>query len=545
MQKAELEEKKLSLGEGTYFLGESNGESTLYVRRCYVDLLKTILDQFKAQDLQRVLIVGNPGIGKSWFLFYILKVLIQHGSLCTIFQTQNGHWWAFHANGSVQYGTSQGSIPLELLEDENTWYLADTLEPVGSAKTIFVSSPCKEHYKEFQKRRNTITRFMPIWTLSELEECSGITNPQQPLSEVRRLFARWGGIARFVLEKQDDVNQALLDQAIVASNLQSIKRSVGELDTPDTNSHKVLHMVVDSTYKKYKMQLASKYVATKIFELFEENNRQEVLKFISSDSVDPRTKSLRGDLFEGYSHNQFIQGGTFKIRNLDTGEESELTLQSRNLRKFIACEDLGYLRPGMYAVPESTIFETVDSVILAPNYFFQMTVSQEHAISASGLRKLLSCVPSCKDLCFVVPPAVYPDFKKQAFNPASETFPTVTQHVLQMPLKGLPIHGPVIQLPHKPKITKQASTDLNPQIHCMAPTSKNTPCCKLKGSCPVTEHIEFRQKNAKRKAESEMTEVEYKYRHKDVDDVNDMDEENKDESDGESDGYCSEFLTED
>jgi len=142
--------------------------------------------------------VGNPGIGKSWFLFYTLKRLADNGAKTIVYQNRKiTDWYALHcekipfflllvfvisltfpliiiyryvfrSDGTVQRG--QKEIPSELLDDTDTWYLVDTKEPNNcKAKVIMVSSPCREHYKDYQKRRTTLTRFMPVWSFDELK----------------------------------------------------------------------------------------------------------------------------------------------------------------------------------------------------------------------------------------------------------------------------------------------------------------------------------------------------------------------------------------
>jgi hypothetical protein len=152
-----------------------------------------------------------------------------------------------------------------------------------------------------------------------------------------------------------------------------------------------------------------------------------------------------------------------------------------------------------------------------------------------------------QNLCFVVPPAVYPDFKKQAYSPAIDTFGAVTQYVLEMPLEGLTVENPVIQLPRAPKAKKQApTTHLDPQTHCMAPTAKNKLCSKPKNSCPVPWHALFRRRAAKRKAEecdSDEDMIEVDSAKGDEEDADEEDEDEGDEDEEDSDGYQSEFLT--
>ena len=56
---------------GTYFLGEAELGSTLYVREAYI-ALEAKLEVLKKRGTAHVVISGNPGLGKSWFALYML-----------------------------------------------------------------------------------------------------------------------------------------------------------------------------------------------------------------------------------------------------------------------------------------------------------------------------------------------------------------------------------------------------------------------------------------------------------------------------------------
>ena len=56
---------------GTFFLGNPDLGSTLYVREAYTALHKK-LEERKKEGIAHVVISGNPGLGKSWFALYML-----------------------------------------------------------------------------------------------------------------------------------------------------------------------------------------------------------------------------------------------------------------------------------------------------------------------------------------------------------------------------------------------------------------------------------------------------------------------------------------
>lgn len=122
---------------------------------------------------QYSLIVGNPGIGKSWFLFYLMKLLLEKGET-VIYQRHTMDYWVMFANNQIVSGLKT-NLPQKELSESNTWYLIDTDKPSQwRARTVMVSSPCKEHYKEFVKL-GAQKLYMPIWTYDEIRMCCEVS----------------------------------------------------------------------------------------------------------------------------------------------------------------------------------------------------------------------------------------------------------------------------------------------------------------------------------------------------------------------------------
>jgi len=233
----------LSLEEGTYFVGNQVSGSKMFVRRAYTDLFQ-IIEQKIAQGFNKALIVGNPGIGKSWFLYYVMWCLVKkHVPIVLESCAYSPNWYMFLPDGSVQKGNTSNRP--QQLDDPNAWYLVDTTQPcLCAAKTIMVSSPYKGHFKYYVKYEGSFIRYMPVWTEEEILLCRKEIYPNLPEEEVRGRFLKWGGIPRYVLEKVDAPHQNTLIAALDAANLDSIVKYIGQSDTPDDASHKLVHMIV-------------------------------------------------------------------------------------------------------------------------------------------------------------------------------------------------------------------------------------------------------------------------------------------------------------
>jgi hypothetical protein len=121
-----------------------------------------------------LVITGNPGIGKSYFLFFFMHFLCvkEQDPTVILYRHLEKRWYLFSKDKVLT--ADDTDLPVvswirKLLDNPNTWYLVDTAEPLQvKAKTLLVSSPYVERYKEFRKTRAMI-RFMPIWSKKELD----------------------------------------------------------------------------------------------------------------------------------------------------------------------------------------------------------------------------------------------------------------------------------------------------------------------------------------------------------------------------------------
>lgn len=127
----------------------------------------------------------------------------------------------------------------KVLSDPNNFYLVDTLPPVTChARIIEVSSPCRDHYKEFMKSGNTLTYTMPIWSY---EEClsllhSNVYGDEVPEADFYANYELIGGIPRLLFEKKTWELDSEVSNAIDRSRLDKLVQSIGRTDTKDDDA---------------------------------------------------------------------------------------------------------------------------------------------------------------------------------------------------------------------------------------------------------------------------------------------------------------------
>jgi len=387
----------------------------LYVRECYPALLN--ITEATWEKGKRMIILGNPGIGKSYFGFFVILTLISrkqtivydNGSMKRrLLITQDGIAWAPLNNWQV-FG--------EYLDQKTTYYIVDAIAPPAvQAKTLLVTSPRKNIWHEFSKQ-NAAVHYMPIWTEEELLRCA--PGFELDANLVKELFGKWGGIPRYVLLYAGDSNQQQsLETALASADMELVKRSIKQLSEPENASHKLLHIIPDENFIRKTVVFASSYVEEKVFQKLFDNYQRDLKEFLAASDSKGELGSLRGVLFERYVLRSLSAGGNFTIKRLSgtpiKNEPTTLILPKRDLMSFENLQGIAGTETG-YLVPKAKNFETTD-FFLRPDKIFQVTISINHGLKHAGLQNILDqnflTNPS---LYLVVPEPIFQQIGKQNY----------------------------------------------------------------------------------------------------------------------------------
>ncbi|TMW57981.1 hypothetical protein Poli38472_013455 [Pythium oligandrum] len=232
----------IKLAEGAYLLGDSSLGSSIYVRHCYPQLLdhcwKVIHDE--STGIPHIVVLGNPGIGKTFFGYLILLHLARRGST-VVYETRARKRCYLFTSGKAFIG-SQSDFE-DILRKPTTYYIVDAVEPTYyPAKTILLTSPRRSVWYEFSKTKCR-TCFMPVWSSAELMKCRDLVYRDVSDVTVADCFRRWGGIARYVLAYANFRDQQdMLEKAIAAVDLDVLVQACGEFEANDAQiSHRLLH----------------------------------------------------------------------------------------------------------------------------------------------------------------------------------------------------------------------------------------------------------------------------------------------------------------
>jgi len=448
----------------------------MFVRPCWRKLFG-ILSELRASKTsfikgQRrgVIVTGNPGIGKSWFLNYVLyRVARDEPSSSVVFESVgDGLLWVFSPDGSVRRHHWEDRRDITELENVNNLYLFDPAGLTGVSRepqpckafTVVTSSPDKTHYNEFHKH-GAKKRYMDLWSLAQLRVCASFVGISPSATEKR--FLRHGGVARSVITADSSEVDKALDSALTTVDFDAVVRSVGLDDAVKAATHKIVaYTVLDKdACATVRVDFASAYIARAFFSRYYKAKRSDLLTFLKSAEGTSAVSGVCGTLFEHLVHRTLVNGGTFKLRRLD-GDADPIVdvrvapLDSTTVRgisglsafRAVAGKPM-YVQPefGNFPVLDGLMLNATDGASLSRFVGVQSTVSLHHPLKQAPLLSIIQGLDKAEsdglDVIFVVWPSTFERFKMQQYLTADGKVSqrvsaliqkAVRQWVLEVPL---------------------------------------------------------------------------------------------------------------
>jgi len=459
--------------DGVFVLGLEGLGQALYVRPCYLRLLERIVALWRGSVIGKrgVVVSGNPGIGKSLFLCYVMLRAAIEKRTVAYERRESDEVFVCYPDGSVILSHRKSSTFLEALQDERCFYLfdpagkQDSVEPLHlnvRASSLVVSSPNPIHFHSFEKWYLKHI-YAPVWSLSEVLQARLICYPTvedaqaagQPVvvadqprpvvslsaEEAVRRWNVFGGIARYIFCTPDDfaIQYTRLLGVIALQRIEDVLTSVKELEQMDTISHRVLHYIVDeTTYASESVMFASDFVFSQLMKSGSQQLSDRLLQFVVASADRPIVAALRGYVFERLCHAVIAAGGQFKCRPLtpqaDLQPEQLVTIPALKTIYFSRNDEIPEivtreftlllaLHGGNQAAalqslrlllrPTAPNFAFADAMILAPfPVALQDTVSRKHKLKRHACLMLQSALkslfgPHVLDVYLLLPPDIY------------------------------------------------------------------------------------------------------------------------------------------
>ena len=394
--------------------------NNLYIRESY----RTIASRINP-DINKAIVTGTPGIGKSLFLFYLLWKLVQERKrVLFIYHPFNIY---YDSEGNVFWFAS-GHLPYDndkSFWNDTLWCLFDAKGkdesclnkfPYGSCTFVVSTSPRRELLNDFKKPPQPQIFYMPLWTEPELENISSCF---PSAIDWHTRFEILGGIPRHVLESTDVHPTALLETACKQCDLKDCIKSIGMNSTITDKSkvvHSLVHMTSVSPFTESSVCYASDAALNVIIRNKGNEAKRKMRDLLDSCEGNPLTAALCGYVFESYAIELLEQGGVFKCREL---VHANTKIKPRDTEQHIPPSMktvVDKVEPDQphhqLHVPKTANYAAIDAWIPGLGAF-QMTVGKRHDIHR-GVENDLAMLGAANRLYWLLPPLHYHSFTKKA-----------------------------------------------------------------------------------------------------------------------------------
>ncbi|KAI9433100.1 hypothetical protein BJY52DRAFT_842799 [Lactarius psammicola] len=387
----------------------------LLVRPEYDVALGMLDEDFKtAKDWNRggVVVTGQPGIGKSCFLYYLLlrslsamrPVALELPRQIIIFQ-DNGVY-------SLPLTADPNRFP------EGTWALSDSnvitkrpcnafLEAAGCQRAwiIQTTSPLEVRWKEWSKEHNADVFVMKYFSIDEITALSKLFGLD--VGKIQRLYERWGPSVRTCV---------MLSKGGEDSHEHRVKNAANSFvtntpKTPEFDETKVSHILFSIRPEKEDREgrmiqipeIATDHIKTIISYAAADAKAQERIDFYQTISTQPGFMAAAGEMFQGFVLSWlYARSGVPPIRCISTGmPDLEIPACGVNQTTFFGSKGgltkvNGDRKDPLCLLPTSKNFPFADAVVITNECIItiQVTVSHWHTANESGFTYIKNLLPS-------------------------------------------------------------------------------------------------------------------------------------------------------
>eukprot|EP01122_Echinamoeba_exundans_P015664 TRINITY_DN754_c0_g2_i1.p1 TRINITY_DN754_c0_g2~~TRINITY_DN754_c0_g2_i1.p1 ORF type:complete len:616 (-),score=103.63 TRINITY_DN754_c0_g2_i1:292-2139(-) len=311
-----------------------HGSSALVLRQCG----RRLYELFKAIPIpsRRAIIIGTPGIGKSWLSNYFLYRASQEGREVVFEHVGRRVAWCFRNDGTVETLRNVGDRRyLEAVQREGVLYLFDAgggspSEPLttewrpSDPDTVVFASPNKKHYNQFSKS-NTYEFFYPPWTWPDILAAQPfMARNTISYAELSRRFYHLGGVPRFLFAPEAIFEKVIrrLNAALAQLNTFQVNELVHASVAVQWDTVPNFAFVINSSDPfngdHAGVALASEYVEEAIPQVLEQHDLELLLRFaIAYDRMDPNlVGSASGKVYEAIFPKVLERGGQLFVSEM-------------------------------------------------------------------------------------------------------------------------------------------------------------------------------------------------------------------------------------
>ncbi|KAH9072364.1 hypothetical protein EDB83DRAFT_2289207 [Lactarius deliciosus] len=285
----------------------------LLLRPEYDIAFRTICEDHKtakARQCGGVVVTGQPGIGKTCFLYYVL--LRRLSEMEPVALERPGFFILFHDGGVYRYPKADSDfLP------KSTWALTDstgqTPEPCSAFQTasklreawlIQTTSPAETRWRDWHKYC-TVDKFVmnPI-TIEEITILGKLLKPDVDVSDdLQRLYGKWGPSARTCFELLAEGKEGTYERKVKRTAIDFVKTANPNFDQSKVSHHLFSVRPVGQSRAEREDQIAeiaTDHIKDIISYAAADASAQVRIDFFQMISTQPSFKAPAGTTFEGF-----------------------------------------------------------------------------------------------------------------------------------------------------------------------------------------------------------------------------------------------------
>ncbi|KAL5526986.1 SQS1_4 [Sanghuangporus sanghuang] len=430
--------------------GWSAGLSNLVMPRFLIRKEYEELDSFLASadksKTSRVLLIGQPGIGKTVYLTYCLLKRLSSGKR-TIVSWSDTSRYLFQDDGAfwIPFKTI-AAAGLKVTDDRDRdaliLYDLNNNQPrpyeMRNWHIVVASSPKNSRWKEWEKETQPETYIMKTWGWEEMYISRGMAVTNRSDDEWRKAFLKYGGSARHLLAMKETTLSSKTTRAIRQANAKDLFKPTDVEFKDDVSSFLVeINPMRDPQSARYDRSIPSgSIISQAILELIIEQAEIEIASEMQRSYETlmrhQGTRTAAGLLFEGAGHRWLLRACKSLLTAASLSFPGEtVALNLSHLDKTFDFGKIENIDTTKYYRPLSSRLAGVDSFAVTVDteghatevVLFQFTVSVDHPIK-TGFVKALWEINHLSDLkwryIFIVPEDEASGLTEQPWAPASE-----------------------------------------------------------------------------------------------------------------------------
>ncbi|KAF8522428.1 hypothetical protein BU17DRAFT_44645 [Hysterangium stoloniferum] len=392
----------------------SRPANILFIREEYRLAYDTILTDTLKEGHRRsaFLVTGQPGIGKTLFLLYLLVRRLQNQDPVAL-QIDANEFILFSEDGVSRH--SGGAYSADDIP-KGAWALSDSsdelqLGPCGAFQStrvhvIHTSSPSSRRWKDWVKRLTARRYIMDIWSLEELRTfiVSGLdVEAGMALSEKYGPNPR--SIVSILIEPSEEetyLDDVRTGAVTLAGQFPSIFLDLESLDFSSNISSKIFTVRPKNLIsRRPTLYIPTPFLASTLGVAVSAQTAAQQHSFFALLSGHPSLRSAAGWVFESYARVRFSGPNPASLQGYLPGDPNPhpIPTPSRVISGTTALQTIQ--SPfNFYWRPRESNFKGVDALIRSDNivWALQFTISASHSSATKGLNEVSKIMNHKRDV---------------------------------------------------------------------------------------------------------------------------------------------------